>query len=1120
MPGISSHGGGCHACCLSGWCQAVSVCRYSIVTPQSSEFCGTCVVNCVRFPRFAMDRHWHRGCSSVMVPSVGAHLGPPYACPAQRRTWAHPPQALGPATGGMAVQFAGFRGAISESALATYNQSGLGTVIWPQYNVMYSVCDMPRSVRSFFFVVTRSHRRARQKLDDWISLLQDRPWLWLADISNYVPGDNGVCDPAPPSSVCEYHAPQRSVDLLVARLGDRFTGMDNGEQDGRYIGGYSSQLLRGSSAVARKDVLMSGGADPASALLAESARRRGYLNFRRHFERLEGDLGYRMMSLNSLWAPHYYAVSGYYTMLGAETAQGLPNDQLFYAFLRGAAKQYGTLIWGDASIGNRWWGTEGPKRCQLSVNNSSECVCSTNGTSISLLRRLMWSQLLYGSAVMSFEGGLTCSGANGKQPVTSPIGQVQKAGMQWASTLGKSGGLGVHVATAAVMLDFFQGFTPPRHLYADHVYRVWGGIPWGASDFWAHGVLDALFPGYERASFFHNESGFLTGTPYGDIADVMLSDAPGWLLNQYGALILGSPLLAHRAETAAKLARYVESGGTLLVAGAALASGVPLLGLELDLLNRTGDCHSLRSGTSVKLHMPRDNATRLVVEPAPVTVCRLSAPADAVTIATSGGASLPLAVQVTRGNGSVIALASTGVAVSEVVPLPIPHVSKLVDTALPNPFPLAQHAAALLDFVLGQQRPFDPGAAAKQTDGLSVISTRVEKGQYNVIVQNHGLREQNLSLTSNLGKIISRVEMTLSDSWINAVNTNGYTATHTPAGTDLGKSTATTIAGLDSRLFRVVVEEDNGTSLVDPGAAAPPADSATSRGVGLPLQPGIEQVLLRPTLTQHLDRIVVDWRHLERTELTELIEEGAWFHRQNITVIVDLTSGLNLYPDLRLVNNSAVEYADSISRIIAVLEKAAANVGTGPSAQYSTDVVLSLHRTPENDYSPAKCQHDFAATTRRLAAEAASRDITLHLRVGTDGKQPSSLAAAELFLDSCGRPKNLKLALGTAMAVGGGIPIASIADSYDSIGLWLVSAPVYDPWGSSASKPTLLTNHGTLASVSSDSWVAAETSKLLRWVRSRGGVILLDAALPVHDGTDADGLDAEYREIAALVALF
>jgi hypothetical protein len=50
------------------------------------------------------------------------------------------------------------------------------------------------------------------------------------------------------------------------------------------------------------------------------------------------DLGSRMSSLNSIWFPHYFAKTGLYTGLGAETAQGLPNAQLFYAFLRGAAK--------------------------------------------------------------------------------------------------------------------------------------------------------------------------------------------------------------------------------------------------------------------------------------------------------------------------------------------------------------------------------------------------------------------------------------------------------------------------------------------------------------------------------------------------------------------------------------------------------------------------------------------------------------------------------------------------------------------------------------------------------------------------------------------------------------
>ena len=37
----------------------------------------------------------------------------------------------------------------------------------------------------------------------------------------------------------------------------------------------------------------------------------------RHFERMESDLGFKLMSLNSLWYPHYFAASGYYTMLGA-----------------------------------------------------------------------------------------------------------------------------------------------------------------------------------------------------------------------------------------------------------------------------------------------------------------------------------------------------------------------------------------------------------------------------------------------------------------------------------------------------------------------------------------------------------------------------------------------------------------------------------------------------------------------------------------------------------------------------------------------------------------------------------------------------------------------------------
>ena len=42
-----------------------------------------------------------------------------------------------------------------------------------------------------------------------------------------------------------------------------------------------------------------------------------------------------------------FAKTGFYTALGAETAQGLPNAQIFYSFLRGAGQSPGpkTRLW-------------------------------------------------------------------------------------------------------------------------------------------------------------------------------------------------------------------------------------------------------------------------------------------------------------------------------------------------------------------------------------------------------------------------------------------------------------------------------------------------------------------------------------------------------------------------------------------------------------------------------------------------------------------------------------------------------------------------------------------------------------------------------------------------------
>lgn len=194
--------------------------------------------------------------------------------------------------------------------------------------------------------------------------LIDKYKLMVIDISQYVPGDTDICDePQDVDSVCEYHVRGAAYDVLKSRLGERWSGMDNGEQDGRYC--YYAGQVASPSAVGS---------------YAEQ-----FSQFMRHFQRMTDDLGSRMMSLNSLYYPHYFAKTGLYTMVAAETAQGLPNANLFYAFLRGAAKAFAALLWGNVSVYNCF---------RFKTCNATSCT--GNGTSLSLMKRLMYSQLLMG----------------------------------------------------------------------------------------------------------------------------------------------------------------------------------------------------------------------------------------------------------------------------------------------------------------------------------------------------------------------------------------------------------------------------------------------------------------------------------------------------------------------------------------------------------------------------------------------------------------------------------------------------------------------------------------------------------------------------------------------------
>ena len=177
------------------------------------------------------------------------------------------------------------------------------------------------------------------------------------------------------------------------------------------------------------------------------------------------------------------------------------------------------------------------------------------------MKRLLYSHILYNSMAVGFETGWL----NGDK--LTPIGRLQQSAGRW---LREHGQPGVMHAPVAVLLDFFAGWTYPRHLYTADVYRVWGNLPYGPGDYLTDAVLDVLYPGYQNSSYFHDESGFNAPTPYGDIADCLLSDAPAWLLARYPVVVVAGELSGGR-EIRDKLQAYLNGGGHLVITEGNLA---------------------------------------------------------------------------------------------------------------------------------------------------------------------------------------------------------------------------------------------------------------------------------------------------------------------------------------------------------------------------------------------------------------------------------------------------------------------------------------------------------------------------------------------------------------------
>lgn len=762
--------------------------------------------------------------------------------------------------------------------------------------------------------------------------------LPVTDLSGFVPG--GVQD------FDVHSAPNFTAGR--AALGPLFQGFDMGEQDVRYLWGYASHAV----------------------LPGPQQRLEQLVAFRDFSWNIEWKANGTLVALSSsVLGPHYWLKTGLYTLAGSETSQSNGNAQVLYAFVRGASKQYGSLWYGQVSVYN-WFGAKFPgdpsptPQCQDQSSHSPTC-----GTSLNLMKRLMYTQLSYDAAYFAFESGFTY--LNDTTSIT-PIGILQREAMAFTGSVGGIGGLGVHVPTIALLLDSMGGWVRPCDSQPfSYVPASWGNVPWDAADYWADAVIDTVWPGYRAGSLMHDETSTMAPTPFGDGADVLFSDAIASVLGAYDTLVVAHRLSTEGADVQRRLAAYASAGGHLVLTASSLADmqAVSTTGLLGNVA--VGACTLQPAGTSIVLV----NGTS-IVEPLPFESCSLSLLAGSWDVlATIAGQAAVASVAV--GNGSVLLISAGNYGMTtrtSTGPLYSCSVDE-VDTRASQPFQMALFVRAFLTSALQGAALFDLG------DGLAWVPKRVATGEYVLTVTNPRLSQQNMNITSRLGPVASVEELALDQSEKGAA---GYFP-HGFENSDVGNSTNTTIAGVDTRIFRVKLTTDSSTLI--PGGAGPlppPPDPSwgwVPRRL-LRLQPGTgdlrRQILARPAFTASFGGVVLDWAYLHSRSPDALATEAQWLSLQRVAVVVDFTSVTTLFPGIRLCNDMGGYYQDSLAVIRDVLSKM--------PVLGSADAIFALHgvsELPPANFSGNPVGDTAAsvqATLSTLSQESASAGITLHLR--------------------------------------------------------------------------------------------------------------------------------------------
>ena len=661
-------------------------------------------------------------------------------------------------------------------------------------------------------------------------------------------------------------------------------------------------------------------------------------------------------------------------MIGAETAQLLPNSQIYYSFIRGACKQYGVPWFGNASAFNRWG-------YKLYTKSNSKKAGPTKGTSLSLHKRLIYNHIMYNCLAVGFE--MSLYDAKGK---LSPIGEILQTAHKWSNDNGYVGAMQTPIA---VMTDFYSGWTFPRHAYSGKVFKVWGNLSYQDGDYLMDNVFRQLYPSYQDCSYFKNERGYITPTPYGDAVDALFSDAPVWVLQQYPLLVIANEIQPS-AEVNDNLNAYVNNGGKLVITAGSLK-------------NMKNGIAGVKVGSGLKtLNSAIVFDGKNISEDTKFDLCELVLPENANVIAKVDN--VPAAVSVKLGKGEVIVIASPfGLGKKgEIKNLedytkhnaPRKNIGKdgEVGRTLPTPYPMLKYVSAILD------KEYKNCMLFETNPELSMIVCAKNNNEYTVLISNDKWEAKQFEIKSKIGEISEIKELLIPTTEVGKIG-------HTPeiiSPHNLGKNTATTIAGGDLRVFSVKIKNPTTVAIDEVKPKKNPVGRALTLRDTLDIK---TEILARPTFFQHFDRVVVDWKYFERKSKSALQAESGWLKRNKLKIAVDFSSGINRFPDLRIVEDDKPRYEESMKRIKDVIEKA--------SILGVDEVIIAPHGQSIVQNKKIKVAEENIRNIGIIADYSATHNMTLLVRTEI-WRLPENVVDLASRLKNLNKP-NLKIAPSTAI---------------------------------------------------------------------------------------------------------